>query len=97
MSRKTKFRNAEIMVSPPAKMIKMCGKTLCLGDRVVVKYRCGGTIEGKIIELWSKELDNHLQARIDSGWCFHDHDEIRKHIKIEDQLATIPINEETKP
>jgi len=39
----------------------------------------GGTIEGEITELWSPELDNHLQARVDSGWCFHDHDEIVTH------------------
>jgi hypothetical protein len=64
--------------------IRMCGKTLRLGDRVKVRYTTGtwskgGTLEGEITELWSPELDNHWQARVDSGWCFHDYDEILEH------------------
>jgi len=64
--------------------VEMCGATLRLGDHVKVRYTTGrrmkgGTIEGEITELWSPELDNHLQARVDSGWCFHDHDEIVTH------------------
>jgi len=62
----------------------MCGTTLRLGDRVKVRYATGtwsngGTIEGEITELWSPELDNHLQARVDCGWCFHDDDVIVEH------------------
>ena len=85
-----------------ATMIDICGTTICLGDKLTVVYTANGhlhgsTIEGEVIELWSLELNNHLQGRLSCGWCFHDHDEIIEHIKIEDQLATIPIDEEAKP
>ncbi|MFH2029128.1 MAG: hypothetical protein ABIJ40_00700 [Bacteroidota bacterium] len=66
--------------------IEICGKVVCLGDYVKVRYTTGtwskgGTIEGKITELWSIEKDNHLQGRVENGWCFHDHDEILLHNK----------------
>ena len=72
--------------------VEMCGATLRLGDHVKVRYTTGrrmkgGTIEGEITELWSPELDNHLQARVDSGWCFHDHDEIVTHNADDQSLA----------
>lgn len=68
-----------------AQEVKICGRTISLGDYVKVRYTAGerfkgGTIEGKIIELWSHEKNNHLQARVESGWCFHDYDEILSHI-----------------
>jgi len=80
-------------------MIKICGTTVCLGDKLTVVYTAdgpfhGSTIEGEVIELWSPELNNHLQCRLSCGWCFHDHDEIIEHIKIEDQLIMIPVEEE---
>jgi len=56
--------------------IRMCGYDLRLGDYVQVEYRSGGGIRGKIIEIWSPELNSHEQARVESGWCFHDHDTI---------------------
>ena len=64
-----------------AKEVNICGRLIKLGDKVKVKYTgrggmSGGTIEGEITELWSMELDNHLQGRVSSGWCFHDNDEI---------------------
>jgi len=59
--------------------ILMCGHDLRLGDYVQVEYRNGGGIRGNIIEIWSPELDNHEQARLESGWCFHDYDTIVGH------------------
>ena len=64
--------------------MEICGKNIELGDYVRVRYTTGqtlkgGTIEGKIIKLWSPETDNHHQAQVESGWCFHDHDEIVEH------------------
>ena len=68
-----------------AKEVKICGKTLRLGDYVEVSYTISAgylpaEIKGKITELWSLEDDNFLQARVESGWCFHDHDKIVEHI-----------------
>ncbi len=67
-----------------AKEITMCGKLIKLGDKLKVKYTSGDhfkgtTIVGEVIELWSKEMDSHLQGRLSSGWCFHDNDEIISH------------------
>ena len=73
-----------------AKTTEMCGKTLNLGDWVVIRYTTGdrmkgGRVRGYISELWSPETDNHLQARVGrtatdkGGWCFHDHDCIEEH------------------
>ena len=64
--------------------ISMCGTVLRLGDYVRVQYATGERMRGAIIsgtitELWSPEHNNHLQARVSSGWCFHDCDEILKH------------------
>lgn len=61
--------------------IEICGRTVRLGDKLKVKYTqgkrfIGATIEGTVTELWSPELDNHHQARLSNGWCFHDYDEI---------------------
>ena len=66
--------------------INICGRTICLKDRLKVRYTRGerfrgGTIEGTVIELWSLDLDNHLQVRLSNGWCFHDYDEILAHNK----------------
>lgn len=63
---------------------QICGKIVKLGDYVRVRYTPGGrmegeTISGKVIELWSLKDDNHLQGRVESGWCFHDNDEILEH------------------
>ena len=78
-------------MSGTAKEVNICNHLIRLGDKVKVKYTekgrtpylmplpvqlAGGTIEGEIIELWSPKLDNLLQARVSSGWCFHDQDEI---------------------
>ena len=64
--------------------IQICGRTIRLGDHLKVKYTKGtwsrgGTIKGTVTELWSLELDNHLQGRLSNGWCFHDCDEILSH------------------
>jgi len=64
-----------------AKQIDICGKSIKLGDTLKVKYMTGtwskgATISGKVIELWGMDEDNHLQGRLDNGWCFHDTDEI---------------------
>lgn len=68
--------------------VKICGRTITLGDYVKVRYASGtwskgATVEGKITELWSPKLDKHLQARVEHGWCFHDDDEIIMHKKAE--------------
>ncbi|KKK68978.1 hypothetical protein LCGC14_2938640 [marine sediment metagenome] len=74
-------------MSGKAKTVKMCGETLGLGDYIVVVYEeddiCGGKrLTGYISEIWSPEMDNHLQARVGktpddkNGWCFHDKDHI---------------------
>jgi len=67
-----------------AKQVNMCGKLIKLGDKLKVRYTGtgqfqGATIEGTVTELWSYEKDNHLQGRINNGWCFHDYDEIISH------------------
>ena len=38
----------------------------------------GAQIHGIVIELWD---DNHLQARLSNGWCFHDWDNVILHEK----------------
>ena len=68
-----------------AKEVNICGRLIRLGDKIKVKYTgkgymAGGTIQGEIVELWSPELDNHLQGRVANGWCFHDGDEIIDYI-----------------
>lgn len=67
-----------------AENVFICGEQVFLGDFLKVKYTSGSrfkgaTISGKVIELWSHEKDNHLQGRLESGWCFHDYDEILTH------------------
>lgn len=74
----------EYMSQGTATEIKICGETVRIGDCLRVRYTTGqrmkgGTIEGKIVELWSLEKDNHLQGRLSCGWCFHDQDEILMH------------------
>ncbi len=64
--------------------IIMCGATIKIGDKMKVEYTTGSrlkgaTIEGTVIEIWSPELDSHLQVRLSCGWCFHDHDKILEH------------------
>mgnify|MGYP001578873311 CR=1 FL=1 len=64
-----------------SKEVQICGRTIHLGDYLRVRYTKGinfggAVISGKVVELWSPERDNHLQGRLSSGWCFHDHDEI---------------------
>lgn len=49
----------------------------------------GCTIEGEVVELWSREKDNHLQGRLSCGWCFHDHDEILS-LTVTDEVRGIP-------
>ena len=66
--------------------IKICGRIIKLKDYVEVRYTTGkrfkgGTIKGKITELWNYEKNNCLQGRVKSGWCFHDFDEILLHNK----------------
>lgn len=73
-----------------AKTVKMCGKTLNLGDYVVVRYTTGERMKGCrlrgfISEIWSHEKDSYPQARVGktptdkNGWCFHNHDSIEEH------------------
>lgn len=62
-----------------AKKVKICGRIVRLGDKLKVRYRSGGTIKGTVIELWSNELNDHLQGRLSNQWCFHDYDEILSH------------------
>lgn len=83
-----------------AKSIEMCGKTLTLGDRVVVRYTTGERFKGSrlsgfISELWSpKTGSNVLQARVGktsvdkNGWCFHDDDCIEEHTPVAQQSET---------
>ena len=64
-----------------ASEVEICGRTIRLGDYVVVEYTTGeqfrgGRIRGKVVELWDGE---HLQGRVESGWCFHDEDRILVH------------------
>ena len=65
--------------------IKICGKTIRLGDEMEVEYTTGkkmkgGRIKGKVVELWSPELgEGHFQARLSCGWCFHNYDRIITH------------------
>jgi hypothetical protein len=59
--------------------IRMCGHDLRLGDYVQVEYSGGGGVSGKIIEIWSPELNSHEQVRVESGWCFHNYDTIMVH------------------
>lgn len=64
--------------------ILICGKEVSLGDYVKVEYATGERmkdchIEGKLTKLWSPENDNHHQAQINNGWCFHDYDLILEH------------------
>lgn len=65
--------------------IRMCSKTIKLGDFMEVEYTTGDRmkgcrIKGKVTELWSPEISNgHLQARLDCGWCFHDYDKVLRH------------------
>ena len=68
------------MAEGTATEVFICGKTIKLGDKLRVKYADGsGYITGEVIELWSKEKDNHLQGRLDCQWCFHDKDIIETH------------------
>ena len=63
----------------------ICGRRVGLGDHVEVEYTTGemmkgGRVKGVITEIWTPEKDGgYLQARVDSGWCFHDHDRILSH------------------
>lgn len=50
----------------------MCGHELSIGDYVEVRYETGGGIKGKIIEL----CPYLPQAKVESGWCFHENDRI---------------------
>lgn len=71
-------------MSGTAKELMICEAKIKLGDYVEVEYTTGermkgGRIKGKITELWSPELDGHYQARVESGWCFHDNDLLIEH------------------
>lgn len=73
-----------------AQQITICGRTVKLGDYLKVKYTTGhdmkgATIQGEVVELWSLELDKHLQGRLSCGWCFHDHDEILEFREIKEE------------
>ena len=68
--------------------VKICGRIVRLGDKLKVRYTTGerfkgATIEGTVIELWSNELNDHLQGRLSNQWCFHDYDEILSHNDME--------------
>ena len=65
--------------------VVICGKEIQLGDYVKVEYTTGiqfkgGTIKGKITELWDNTVGGNLQGRVENGWCFHDNDIIIEHI-----------------
>ena len=72
-----------------SKQISMCGRVIRLGDYIEVEYTTGdrmkgGILRGNVTELWSPETGaKHLQARINNGWCFHNHDRILVHNKEE--------------
>lgn len=66
-------------MSETTKKTQICGRIVYLGDYVEVDYRSGGSIKGEIVEIWSLSEDDHLQAKVESGWCFHDWDKITKH------------------
>lgn len=64
-----------------AKTLHMCGEDLRIGDFIKVRYtrgvrQVGMEIQGKIIEMWSPERNRRCQVRLESGWCFHDHDKV---------------------
>jgi len=61
--------------------LRLAGKTLHLGDYVVVHYRTGGGgVRGNITRLWSVEHGDTVdQAQVNNGWCFHDWDYIYEH------------------
>lgn len=68
------------------KEIQMCNTTIHLDDYMEVRYTKGTQFKGRIIKgkvthLCSIENDNHLQAQLNHGWCFHDNDEILVHKK----------------
>lgn len=70
-----------------AQQITICGDLVSLGDWVEVEYTTGqrmrgGTIKGTVVELWDVGQP-HLLARLDGGWCFHDHDKILSHKTIQ--------------
>ena len=69
-----------------AKQTQLCGKIVKLGDYVEVDCKCGGSVKGEIIELWGLEEDDHLQGRVNSGWCFHDCDTITKHESVTEEV-----------
>lgn len=58
----------------------LCDHELALGDYVEVRYKTGGGISGKIIEF----APYHKQAKVESGWCFHEGDTITKHVALAD-------------
>jgi hypothetical protein len=73
---------------------------LNIGDyvKVLCRDRVGastGTLEGTITRLWKNEdtkgCRNLTQAEVNSGWCFHPHDEIIQHVahKVLDKPETI--------
>jgi len=70
----------EKLVSETTEM-NMCDHELSLGDWVKVQiggngHLSGGRLEGKIVAFYP-----YLpQVKLESGWCFHPHDEILKHI-----------------
>lgn len=73
------FKIEGIEMKGTAKETQICGKLVMVGDYVEIAYKSGGSIKGKIVELWGIKEDNCLQGRVESGWCFHDQDEIKKH------------------
>jgi len=71
-------------MSNPSDGVKLCGKTLHVGDYVRVEYMSGDRMKGAeiygvIVELWPKDGEGLKQAMVESGWCFHDHDRILVH------------------
>jgi len=71
--------------------MKICGHDIEVGDYVKVKYTTGSMFKGsiltgKITKLWDAEGEKYprapcLQAQVNNGWCFHDHDIILEYKK----------------
>lgn len=73
------------MAKGTASETTICGTKIGIGDFVMVRYRNGdwtanAVISGRITEIWDPASDGHHQARVESGWCFHDKDEIVEHL-----------------
>ena len=67
--------------------IHICDHDVSVGDYVRVRYETGkrfkgAILKGRITRVWG---DGLVQAQVENGWCFHDHDTILEHVPQEDE------------